>query len=92
MSPQTHHGHIVNCDDVTIETAKEMAAVGIIPSKEGPDKEPVGYRFTMAGQVFVVTGYVTREEFLAAVADAGFPVAIFAQCPRNYHFQRISTD
>lgn len=50
-----------------IEAVQEMARVGIIVSRE---KAPVGHRFDMAGQRFVVTGHATREEFLEAVRRA----------------------
>lgn len=68
-----------------------MAAVGIIPSNVGPDKEPIGFRFRMAGQQFVVTGYVTQAEWFQAMADYGFAPEEYNNCPAPY-YQRISTD
>lgn len=78
--------------EATLDMAEQMAQVGIVPSAAGPEQEPIGHRFELAGQPFVVTGYATREEFLDAVERAGFPVAVFRHCPDGYHFQRVSTD
>lgn len=75
--------------DVDLDTAREMALVGIVPTA---DYDPIGARFTMAGQVFVVIGRATREEWLSAVEAAGFNRSDFdGPCPFN-KFERIITD
>ena len=87
-------GAKMDASEVSVETAKEMAAVGIVPSAQGPDQEPIGFQFEMAGQVFSVMGYATKEEFLARAREV-LPlrqVIILEQVPDGFYFQRISTD
>ena len=74
------------------EQAAEIAKVGMCPSKAGPKKRPIGTRVKIAGHPFTVTGYATKEEFLAAVEAAGLPVRLFAGVPDGMYFQRLSTD
>jgi hypothetical protein len=85
-------GVAIEAADVDQRQVREMAAVGIIPSLQGPDTEPIGHKFEICGQTFVVTGYATRDEFLAAVEREGLPVHIFKQVPAKYYFQKVSTD
>lgn len=70
------------------QTAREMAAVGMVPLRRGP--HPVGFRFEVGGQPFVVTGPATEAEFLMAFEEhvgvsipAGYPGALY---------YRVSTD
>ena len=84
---------VMNVSDIDRETAMEMARVGVAPSDTGPEEEPVGHRFEMAGQTFVVTGYTDRAGFMAAVLASGVPQPWrFKDVPDGMYFQRISTD
>lgn len=83
---------ILNVEDVDVDLAREMADVGIVPSTAGPETEPVGHCFLMAGQLFKITGYATRKEFLTAVAKSGRSPVPFMAVPDGMFFQRISTD
>lgn len=76
--------------DMSPQQAEEAARVGILPCKL---KQPIGTAFTMAGQRFVVTGYATCEEFLAAALAEGLPVQdLSAETIEFRNFLRISTD
>jgi hypothetical protein len=82
-------GQPLSVIDVDAETCAEMALVGIVPSLESPAEEPIVHRFVMAGRMFEVTGYATREEFLAAVDRAGLSSPHFSAVPAEYNFQKI---
>ena len=92
MTLRMQRGERITVELVNEKTAREMALVGVIPSYQGPDEEPIGHAFEMAGQRFIVTGYVTRQDFFDAVERAGLPLAPFLNCPHGMHFQKISTD
>lgn len=67
-----------------------MLRVGIVPSQEGPNKEPIGHKFRMGGVTIVVTGYATKEEFLEA-AQLNLPEQfhILKQVPDGLFFQCV---
>jgi len=84
--------HFDSPNDVGLSYAKEMAAVGIVPTSVGPEQEPIGHRFQMAGQWFVVTGYTSREAFIEA-ATRVIGRGGWDECPDSLKFfQCISTD
>lgn len=76
-------------EEIDQETAGEIAAVGIAPARF---KEPLGRVLIFAGQRFIVTGYVTKEEFVEAAAAVGLPRDLLLQVPENHFFHRVSTD
>lgn len=82
----------IHFSDIDRETAKEMVQVGIIPSAQSEEEEPIGHIFDLGGQRCVVIGYATRTEFLEAVKAAGFWGRGWEEVPSKYYFQRISTD
>ncbi len=82
----------VTVDQIDLEGAQAIAAIGIIASKKYLS---VGYRFQLAKQWFVVTGEATRSDFLQAAARESIPeyAAInMADHPNTNYFLRISTD
>jgi hypothetical protein len=79
---------VVFSSDVPEHAAKEMIAVGIVPSLH---PRPKGYQFWIGSQPVVVTGHATKAEFLEAVQAAGI-TGRFETLPENFHFLRISTD
>jgi hypothetical protein len=80
-------GGPIDIVDVPEDMAKEMAAVGIVPTLE-PD--PPGKQFLMGGVIYIAGPEVTRGAFLDAVKDAGLDVKTFALIPAAYKFQRIT--
>jgi len=82
-------GRYVASSEVDLETAQEIARVGMVATTR---LYPVGHVYELCGQRFVVTGRATREEFLRAVEAAGLPRERFAQCPVQMLFDRVSTD
>lgn len=90
--------HIRTCD-VDTDTAREMAAIGAVPTL---NIDPVGTLFEMAGQVFVSGAEITRDEFLQLIEEASkvdpktfdsdTVQAFRSQMPDNLRFQRIYTD
>jgi hypothetical protein len=76
-------------DQVPEQTAKEMAAVGIIPSEK---VLPLGTRLDLFGTPFVVTGPATREEFFQAAKAAGLDVGSWVLLDLVPYFFRISGD
>lgn len=73
-------------DEISLEQAKEINLVGIIPSGE---LDPPGTIVHFGGYPFIVEGEATREEFLAAVEASGIPGAfLFRECPAPF-FLRI---
>lgn len=78
-------------EQIDVETAKEMAAVGIV----GGDSF-VGQRFSMGGQHFITTAEATADEFFTAVEASGIPDAkvfreAMASRPQSKYW-KISTD
>lgn len=86
VGAELFNGELANLD---LRYAREMAAVGIIPSDP---LDPIGHKFVLSGQNVIVTGYATREEFMAAVKATGMNVEMFHAMPARFKFQRISTD
>lgn len=75
--------------DLGEKQAREIAEVGVIPCRT---QHPVGHKFEMGGQQFVVTGYTTKEGFLDAIGGVGLDREGFSTVPDGYYFQMISTD
>jgi len=86
---EPREGRRLAAGDMPLDAAREMAAVGIVPSIK--PREP-GHVLTLAGQRFIVTGPATRKEFLEAVARAGLPANAFAGVPKEFYFLKVSTD
>lgn len=85
-----NHPILRSASDVSLDTAMEIARVGIVPSSL---LRPVGYIELIAGQPFTITGYATRDEFLQAVADADLEdQESFRSVSSDMYFLRVSTD
>lgn len=94
-------GQQLEAYEVDEKTAREMAAIGIIPTL---DIDPIGMRVQMAGQWFTAGPEATREEWLQKLAEviphspvfegqiAADLLAGFRKCPSHYKFQRYYTD
>lgn len=79
----------INDEDVTSKVASEIARVGIVPRYQ---KEPIGFRFVLAGQPFTVVGHTTREKFYEALEREGMALDNFLSVPDSASFTIISTD
>lgn len=69
--------------------AEEMATVGAIVARY---VIPIGQRLDLAGTPAVITGQITREQFLYRVETAGIHKGAQWDAPGAWHFYTISTD
>lgn len=76
-------------EDIPECYAREMAEVGAMVSE---DNEKIGRVINLAGQPAIITGEISRSEFLERVERAGLSATEFNALPHFLRFFSISTD
>ncbi len=74
--------------DTTEDIAREIMRVGAMPA----DTSYIGEKINLCGNPGIVTGEITRDEFLILVAEAGLSVDQFRGCPLEMKFYKVSFD
>ncbi len=74
--------------ETPVSVAKEIEQVGALAS---PQDLPVGHVMPLCGQTFVITGEITRKQFIA-MASALHPDRLWSLAPADLRFYTVSTD